>query len=860
MKKNISNPYDYVNPIRSKELFAGRHGELKEIKYYLELSKSKKPKYFHLALVGTRSVGKTSLLNMIECIANNLGLLAVKTSLNMETTKNDVLFFKEAFDGIITKGAEKKMYGGFTGKIYKTFRRVIDTLDIKAEIPLLFGTAYIGLKRNQNVAGIPQPVLIHDLKEIYNEARKKGIPTIVLLFDECDLLAQNEVVLQKIRNAFMEVEGYVLVFSGTENMFPAISNVFSPIPRFFKRVNVGNFKDIKETEECLLKPLDEKEKKFFDRACIGEIHRITNGSPYEINLIAHYMYRRWKEGKISKIGLSVEVLDDVLNEIERLREEGHHEIANKIKRYWIGQLKVLISLLEFPNVPKEWLAEYMLLDEIDTLQLKDTHIKKSITKDYIAQLERDGVISKENGRIRFKGDQFDVLYLKYFCASKAIRDVKGFFVGLPEDSITNLHHKFIEGVLLKDFQEYKIHTGFDKREQIDGKTGQRFIIGAKVHLPPGEHTVLEISPETTKEFYLGKPNSVRFRVNVEWMKEGFVTQISLKNEEEKEKLLNRLNSLKDKLEFMDYKIILEDEITWNNKGSEFSKEKNWTKAIECFNKAIEINPLFELPWANEARIFFNLKKHDEALECVNKTLELRSSWPEALKLKGMILINLKKNEEALECLGKATKLNPEDWSVWDNRGRALFNLKKYGKAVECFDSSLKLKSENYEVLNLKGLSLLHLGRNDEAIKCFNNALKINPDFVNVLLVKGEVLLDKKDYDEALNCFDAVLRKESSNIDALILKGLALSELGQYKKARGCCDKVLKINPNNGVAWYDKACFEAKLGDVDDAFKCLSKAIEINKSFIEMAKKEENLITLKNDDRFLSLIKKDAKNK
>jgi len=852
--ERMFNPYDFVNPIRDPELFAGRHEELEEIEYYLKLSKSEKPKYFHLALVGPRSVGKTSLLNMIEHMANKLGLLTVKIPLNTETVKNDILFFKEVFDGIVTRGAERGMYGGLRGKIYKSFRKVIDLLDIKVEIPLLFGSAYVGLRRGQNVAGIPQHVLIHDLREIYEEARKRGILTIVLLFDECDLLAQNEVVLQKIRNAFMEVKGYILVFSGTEKMFSAISDVFSPIPRFFKRVNVQNFKNIKETEECLLKPLTEEEKEIFDRACIRDIHQITNGSPYEINLIAHYMYRRWKEGKSSKISLSTQVLDDVLNEIERLRKEGHHEVADKIKRYWIDQLKVLVSLLEFPNVPKEWLAEYMLLNDIDTLQLKDIHVKKALIKDYIEQLKSDGVLLEENGRIRFRGDQFDVLYLKYLCASKGIRDTKEFFVGFPEDPIMNLHRKLVENILLKDFQEYKVHTKFDKRERFDGKTGQKIIIGGRVIVPPGEHTVLEFSlKQLEEEFYLGVPNSIRFRINVEWMKEGFVTQVLFKKEGEKERLLNRIISLKDKLEFMGYKIILEDEITWNNKGAEFSRQKRWAEAIKCFDKAIDINPLFELPWANKARILLSLKRYDKALECINKALELHPNWSEALKLKGMILINLNKNEEALECLKKSTKLNPEDWSAWDNMGRALFNLKRYNDALECFDRSLKLKEENYEVLYLKALSLIRLGRVDEAIIWLDNTLKINPDFIPALLAKGRLLLNRKDYDKALNCFDTVLTRDPSNIDALFLKGVVLAGLGRYKEATESCDKVLEIDQNNGAAWYNKACFEAKQGNFDRALDCLERAIKINKLFIEKAKKDRDFSELRNNKRFLSLI-------
>ncbi len=282
---------------------------------------------------------------------NELGLLAVKVPLNAEIVKNDVLFFKEIFDGILTKGAERGMYGGLSGKIYRAFRNAIDTLDIEAEIPLLFGTAYIGFKKGKNT-DVSQHILIHDLRKIHSEAKEKGIPTIVLLFDECDLLSQNETLLQKIRNIFMEIEGYILVFSGTEKMFPAISEVFSPIPRFFKRINVENFKEFKETEECLLKPLNDAEKEAFDRTCIADIHRITNGSPYEINLIAHYMYRRWKEEKIPKIQLSPEVLDDVLNELERLRKEGHYEIANKINRYWVDYLKILYRCLSSRRFPK----------------------------------------------------------------------------------------------------------------------------------------------------------------------------------------------------------------------------------------------------------------------------------------------------------------------------------------------------------------------------------------------------------------------------------------------------------------------------------------------------------------------------
>lgn len=69
-------------------------------------------------------------------------------------------------------------------------RRILDLLDMSVEVPLLFGTAYIGFNKGVSNS-ISQSVLIHDLKELYKRAKEKGFPTIVLLFDECDLLSEN---------------------------------------------------------------------------------------------------------------------------------------------------------------------------------------------------------------------------------------------------------------------------------------------------------------------------------------------------------------------------------------------------------------------------------------------------------------------------------------------------------------------------------------------------------------------------------------------------------------------------------------------------------------------------------------------
>ncbi len=853
-QKGFHNPYDFMGPVRDPMLFAGRHGELEEIEYYLKLSKDAKPKYFHLALIGPSFAGKTSFLNIIEYMAKDLGYLAVKISLNKETVRNDVSFFKEMFDGIITKAAEKGLYGGLTGAVYRVYRKVVDRLDAESEkkIPFLHGSAYIGSQRKKS-RGMPQEILVQDLREIHKEARKRRVPTIVLFFDDCELLAQNRALMQKIRNAFVELEGYVLVFSGAEDLWACLDEAVSPAPTFFKRINVENFKNAKETEECLLKPLADKEKRVFDQACIGGIHAVTNGSPYEINLVGHFMYRHWKDGKNPKIGVSPEVWNDVLKEMEGFRKAGHYEIANKVRGYGADFLRILVSLLELPNASKKWLAEFVLLDEIDGAQPKEISRRRSAVTEAIGLLQKDRVISEKNGKLRFNGGPFDLLYLKYLWASREATDTQRFFIGFPEDPIFNLYRKLTDNVFLRDFPEYYIQTRFDRIEKIKGEKAEKFIIGSRVPSgPPGTHTLLEISPESKNEFYLGVPHSLRYRVNVEWMKEGFVTQVKFKKERDKERFQTHLKTLADKLNVLGYTVFHEDEITWHRKGAELQKQGRAKEALECFDKAIEINPSFEPPWVERVRIFLDGQKYDEALGYADKALAQHRRCEDALKLKGAILIHLGKNEEALDVLQRASETKPEDGNLWELRAKALSNLGRHKEAVECASESLKTNPTNHQLVGVKGLALLDLGRYDEALSCLNEALKLNPEYQVALLAKGQVLFSLGHYEEALRCLDAVLDKEWTNIDALISKGLALSKLSRHEEAIKCWDTIVQINRNNATGWYNKACFEARSGDTDAALESLYKAIQIDKHMALEAKREEDFAKLRNDERFAAL--------
>ena len=851
------NPYDFINPVKDPKLFAGRHKELEDIGYYLELSKSKRPQYANLALIGQRASGKTSLLNMIKSTSEKKGFLAIKIDLNNEIVEDDTIFFKEIFDGIMTQGAEKGMYDGLGSKIYSGFRRLIDTFDFSVEIPLLFGTAYVGRRKGNRNAGISPHILVHDLKELHKEARNKDISTIVLLFDECDLLANNQTLLQKIRNAFMEVDGYILVFSGTERMFPAMDEVFSPIPRFFKRIDVKNFEDFEETKECVLKPLDEEEKKKVDTGSLQELHRLSNGMPYEVKLISHFMYRRFKETKKEMMKITVDVLDDVLNELELLRKGEHHEVANKIRKYGKEHLKVLISVLEIPKATSDQLIKFNLLDDVESLNSENIAIKTGEIKGIIPQFKVDGIINEnEDNQLYFVGDDFDLLYLKYYAISQGI---KKFFV-YPEKLIQSVYTKF-EDTILGDFKKYKLNARFDKKP---GDKRQLFTIGALIGpetakvepTPNGKYTYtyeLGRPMDWEREFYEDSPESLRYRANVKYFGDGYNSKITFSSSEEKERALEHLSSLEDNLKLIGIELILKEEASWNNDGAKLSKLGKFEEAIECYDKAIEINPNFFLALGNKGLALFNLKRYEEAMECFDKIIDIEPRDFQGYENKGRALLNLKKNEEAIRCFDKAIELKPTSWVLWDNKGRALFNLQKFEEAIECFNKALEDNPRNVETWNIKGMALGNLDKYKEAVESFDRAVEINPELGGVWANKGITLAKLNKLEDAVECWDKVLEINPKDKIACFVKGEMLSDLGRHDEAIECCEKALEIDPNFDGAWYNKACFESKKGDIDNAITSLKKAIEINKECIEMANREKDFDKIKDDKRFIQLI-------
>ena len=87
-----------------------------------------------------------------------------------------------------------------------------------------------------------------------------------------------------------------------------------------------------------------------------------------------------------------------------------------------------------------------------------------------------------------------------------------------------------------------------------------------------------------------------------------------------------------------------------------------------------------------------LGRNEAAIECYDKALEIDPEFSFSWFGKGLALTELRRFEGAIGCYDKALEIDPDDAASWNNRGHLLGTLGRVDVAQECYRRVLDLKS------------------------------------------------------------------------------------------------------------------------------------------------------------------------
>jgi tetratricopeptide (TPR) repeat protein len=180
----------------------------------------------------------------------------------------------------------------------------------------------------------------------------------------------------------------------------------------------------------------------------------------------------------------------------------------------------------------------------------------------------------------------------------------------------------------------------------------------------------------------------------------------------------------------------------SSQGENFINLSNYEKAVECFDKALNLDSNSAGVWNDKGFALHFLGKYKEAIECYDNALRLKPDYIDALNDKGFALDKLGEHEKAIKCFDKAREIDlPNNYKeyIWSNKGRIFQSLQKYKEAIECYDNTLQLTPNDIDIWKQKGNCLFSLGVYEEAIKCYDKGLQMDPENLEILNRKHEAL-------------------------------------------------------------------------------------------------------------------------
>ena len=126
-------------------------------------------------------------------------------------------------------------------------------------------------------------------------------------------------------------------------------------------------------------------------------------------------------------------------------------------------------------------------------------------------------------------------------------------------------------------------------------------------------------------------------------------------------------------------------------GVNYHKEAKYKKAVESFDKAIELDNTKSKYYSARGRAKNGLRQYKEAKKDAERALSLDKNNAESYLVFGYINLDLNKYFEAIKDYDKAIELDHNYIAAYNNRGLTKNNLGQYFEAIKDYDKAIELK-------------------------------------------------------------------------------------------------------------------------------------------------------------------------
>ena len=276
-----------------------------------------------------------------------------------------------------------------------------------------------------------------------------------------------------------------------------------------------------------------------------------------------------------------------------------------------------------------------------------------------------------------------------------------------------------------------------------------------------------------------------------------------------------------------YEEYLRGRFHWNRRTEDGAR-----KALECFERAIALDPEYARAYAGLADAYDTLGSYDylppheafpRADQAVTRALALDDSLAEAHVSLASLRFNAKWDwEGALASFRRALTLDPKSAAAHHWFADLLSAVGHADEAIAEARTARSIDPLNLIVNTGYGLHLFYARRYDEAIEAQERTLELDPSFVPALRSLGGALEQAGRLDEAIATFERALALPGEfSAKGLLAHTYAVS--GRKDRARELLAELTAAAGSRYVAPYTLAAIRVGLGEHDAALELLDRA-------------------------------------
>ncbi len=241
---------------------------------------------------------------------------------------------------------------------------------------------------------------------------------------------------------------------------------------------------------------------------------------------------------------------------------------------------------------------------------------------------------------------------------------------------------------------------------------------------------------------------------------------------------------------------------WFVLGYAAEAQGNELKASEYYTEAIKGNPEFEAAYKNRGSVFTRLKEYDDALFDLKKAIELDPDYLDAKLQLSVLYSEQDKFEEAMALLDEILKKESNHLRAHAQLGAIYDKQEKYPEAIEELDIVIEKNTEDGNLYSQRAISKLFNGDAAEAVKDFQKAQRYSGanyiTYFNLGLSYGMMEDGSK---QAYQQFEKAFRKQPA-ILASYFKEAKDGETGRLaKKIDEIVDHLKKTDENKPGKFY-----------------------------------------------------------